>query len=80
MESIKTKIVIYSYANKVEQKKQKLWVSGTGSDAVFKEVLCGWFLHLDGSHEAICIGDSNHNFNPGDKIKITLEKVDAKSC
>lgn len=33
-----------------------------------------WYVHFDGSHEAICLG-SDKPFETGDLVKITFEKA-----
>jgi hypothetical protein len=40
----------------------------------------GWFVHFEGSHESIFLGQERPKFNPGDTVRITFERIsDAKS-
>lgn len=36
----------------------------------------GWYMHLEGSHEAIYVGETDNGWKVGDEIRITFEKVD----
>lgn len=45
--------------------------------AIFKEPL-GWFIHLEGSWESICLGMEEPDFIPGDPVKITLERQETE--
>lgn len=51
------------------------YVSGVGDDAIFEQVSLGWFMYLKGSHEAIHIGSDGSWAVPGDRVKITFEKI-----
>ena len=50
-------------------------VSGFGDSAVWEERSLGWFVHFDGSHELLYFGDERPEFEKGDLVKITFEKV-----
>jgi len=70
--------MIYSLSTtvlSVEEGFKTHHISGSGPDAVFEKESLGWFVHFEGSYEAIYLGDSRPNFNPGDKVKVTFEKV-----
>lgn len=77
MESLKTKVkyTIETTVLSVKEAKQRNWVSGTGADAQFEEASKGWYVHLDGSFEGLYLGVEKPELNPGDKIRITLEKI-----
>lgn len=34
-----------------------------------------YYVHLQGSHESVALGTEPLSFRPGDRVKITLEKV-----
>lgn len=70
-----TKYVIDTRVVGVHNKTAKIWVSGFGDAAIFEDRNCGWFLHLEGSHEAIFMGIEKPELKEGDKIKITIEKA-----
>ena len=72
---MKTNIVVLSEIVRIELRKQKRWVSGLGDKAIFQDHPLGYFMVLDGSHEAIFIGHDEPTFTQGDKIKITFERV-----
>lgn len=69
------KYIISSYATKVEQHRIKQYISGVGSSTQFSERDAGWFLYMEGSHEAVYLGDEMPEIRPGDKIEITIERV-----
>lgn len=70
-----TRYVVHSTVLKVEERKAKLYVSGVGGDAIFNEVSRGWFVWLDGSFEAIHLGLEKPEFEKGDKVKVTFERI-----
>ena len=37
----------------------------------------GWFIRLEGSGESFYISDTQPNLSAGDKVRITLEKINA---
>ena len=37
----------------------------------------GWFIRLEGSGESFYISDTQPNLSAGDKVKITMEKINA---
>jgi hypothetical protein len=51
--------------------------SGLGKDARFRELDLGWYVHLDGSQEALHLGAEQPELAPGDSIKVTLERLAA---
>lgn len=71
----KVKYIFETTVLSIKQAKQKNWVSGTGENAKFEEVSMGWYVHLDGSFEGLYLGVEKPELNPGDEIRITLEKI-----
>jgi len=63
-------------AIRVEKRTRSIYVSGIGKDAEFFNQDLGWWLLITGSHEAIYLGEEQPDIKEGDKIKITLEKVE----
>lgn len=71
-----TRYVINSKITSVEEEFQPCWLSGFGSGAIFENRSMGWFVYLEGSYEALHVGKEKPELQKGDRIKITLEKVD----
>ena len=71
----KIKYVVKTTVIGVNEQYRKVWQSGIGNETVFREHSLGWFLHLEGSNEAICLGTERPIFKVGDEIKITIEKA-----
>lgn len=70
------RFVINSKVADVKEEFQPCWISGFGKDAVFENRSRGWFIYLEGSYEALHVGKEKPELQKGDRIKITLEKVD----
>ena len=68
--------VIRTRVQAVKQQFIKHWLSGHSDAAKFANEPKGWFLWLEGSYEALGLGDEKPDFAPGDPIKITIEKDD----
>ena len=77
MESVEAKVryVIYSSVVSVEEHKRIVSVS---KDGVAIEETLGWFVHIQGSFEALFLSLEEPNLKSGDEIRITLEKANAK--
>jgi len=71
-----TKIVVYSRIVKIEKRVNAEWISGIGEHAKFREINRGYYMTLEGSHEAIHIGFDDPVFKAGERIKITFEGVE----
>jgi len=69
------KISFYSQVVRIEKHSDKVYDSGVGENAIFHEVDRGYFMLMDGSHEAIHIGFGEPMFKVGDKVKITIQRV-----
>jgi hypothetical protein len=68
--------VTYTRVQRVWERKRRVYVEGFGEKAQFREETMGWYAHLGGSYESIHLGDEKPELEPGDVMKITLEKVD----
>ena len=73
--SLREKIVFHSKVVDVRERKIDRYISGIGDEAIFTEIGRGWFVLLDGSHEALHVGMEKPELVKGDRVKITLEKV-----
>ncbi len=70
---------VYTTVLKVEEQFRSVYQSGYGSGAIFAAETKGWFMHLNGSYEAIHMGFEEPKFKQGDKIRVTFERIeDAK--
>lgn len=58
----------------VFERKRKIWISGTGQDAVFNEVSDGWFVRYEGSFEALHVGEEKPDLAVGDTVTISFRK------
>jgi hypothetical protein len=75
MEPVKTKIVIpHVRVESVTHHTYKKHTSGKGNEAVFTEVALGWFILLEGSHEALYVGRERPDLCSGDRVSITFVK------
>lgn len=81
MESLKTPLkvnyVVYTKVLKVEHRYRKTYLSGFGDTAEFVDIDKGWYVHFDGSYEALSFGMIEPQFKRGDNVRITFEKVDS---
>lgn len=74
-ELVRFTYIIETVVLRVFEHKTKHHVSGSGGDAIFADVSEGWFIALRGSYEALHVGDTPPVMKPGDKVKITVEKI-----
>jgi hypothetical protein len=51
--------------------------SGQGPSAVFVKVSLGWFVQLEGSHEALYLGRERPEIVSGDRVTVKLIKEPA---
>lgn len=72
---MKTRIAFYSRVVSVERRYKRVWVSGLGDAAQFKDEDQGFFMLLEGSYEALHVGFEPPEFKVGDRVKVTMEKV-----
>lgn len=66
--------IFLSRVVRVEERIDEKWLEGMGPNAKFAPVSRGWFVLLDGSHEAIHVGYEKPSFNPGDNVRVTIER------
>lgn len=80
MESVETPLkinyTVLAHVAKVDEAFARDHVSGTGPDAIFTKRSLGWYVIFVGSTEAIYFGESRPQLNPGDKVKVTFERID----
>jgi len=58
----------------VEEKFRDVHISGTGPEAVMGKESLGWFVRISES-SAIRVGTEKPGLQPGDTVKLTMEKV-----
>lgn len=77
MEPVKTPITytIEAKALKVEECFETLRVDKVGDEVMTQKQSLGWFVHFQGSHESIFFGDAKPDFNAGDIVKISFQRV-----
>lgn len=71
-----TMYTILTYVSRVEQRIESVYIGGVGADAAFTKHSTGWYLSIEGSHEAIYIGKEQPELKYGDKIKISIKRID----
>lgn len=59
----------------LEERKERVYISGIGDNAVFEEKSLGWFVWLKGSYESLHLGMENPGWKVGDQVKITIERM-----
>jgi hypothetical protein len=59
----------------VRKEMRKIYLSGFGEEAKFREQSLGWYMHLEGSYESLHLGFEKPEIHAGDRVKITVEKV-----
>jgi hypothetical protein len=65
--TFKTKVI------KLEERTRQIWVSGFGENAVFRSINLGWFMHLDGSREALYVGEFKPlDLGVGDEVLVSI--------
>lgn len=76
-EPLRIVYTVYSTVKRVEEVFQTCtsYKNEKGEYETIKESL-GWFVNFDGSWESICFGGDRPQFNKGDKIKITFERIE----
>jgi len=72
------KLTIPSTVIAIEEKFQRQYLSGVGSEATFTSVSIGWYGWFKGSHESLFLGMDKPLLAPGDQINITIEKAHAR--
>lgn len=67
--------VLTTQVSRVFEHREKKHISGSGDNAMFETVSKGWYMAMEDSYEALYLGEEKPNWNPGDKVKITLERL-----
>ena len=68
----------YTKVKKAERKKRiKRAHRQSGSDTIITEDEdLGWAILLEGSWEWLFVGDEDPEFRAGDKVEVTIEKIE----
>lgn len=74
MTDVAVRYHIHTAITAVREQFDKVYISGTGKEAVFADVSRGWFVHFAGSWEALSVGPDKPDFDVGDKVHITFMK------
>lgn len=76
MEPTEAKIayLIVTKAISVTERFVRQHISGVGDQAKFQDTSLGWYLLMEGSYEALYLGNEKPPFVSGDPIRITIEK------
>ena len=69
------KYVMFTTVVDVTQHVEQKWKGGVGEKAVFEPIPRGYYVHMEGSYEALHVGPEMPDIRTGDRIKITVEKV-----
>lgn len=72
---MKVKIVSYATVKSVEERVARKWIRGAGKDAEFEPKSEGFYANLAEWPGSAFLGTENPGLKAGDKVKITLEKV-----
>lgn len=79
MEPVKAsvKFVIETHVVAVDEIQRVLSTSYKDKDGNFskEEETLGWFVWLNGSQERLFLGKERPELYPGDKVKVTIERV-----
>ena len=77
MESVTPKVryTFYTNVQRIEHRTRKRYVSGVGDKARFVDEDLGYWLHLEGSYEALFLGLEEPTIHTHDLIKVTFEKA-----
>lgn len=57
---------------------KRVYIKGIGKEAEFEDESKGWFLHLEGSWEAIYVGVTRPDIEKGDTVLISISKLTAE--
>ena len=72
---LKTNYTILAKVASVHEEFGSKYIGGAGKDCVFERYSIGWYVTFSGSHEALFFGHTKPDFNPGDNVKITFERI-----
>jgi hypothetical protein len=69
--------VRYKFSSTVKEVSEQFsnkYVTGFGDNVVFQKASLGWYIHLEGSYEALYVGVERPVLQQGDRVSITIEK------
>lgn len=69
--------VVHTEVVRLEERKERVYLTGSGDKAEFTEVSLGWYASFKGSYEALHFGSEKPWFDIGDKIKITFQRQES---
>lgn len=67
-------IVIPTKVVRVEKRFRDIYISGYGKDAIFHPQDLGWWVLLEGSHEALYVGEEQPWFKEDDLLETVIRK------
>lgn len=67
------KLIFTTSVSAIKEEFWQRYIEGVGKEAVFEKVSKGWFLHLDGSHEALFTGFDKPDIKIGSVATVTIE-------
>lgn len=73
----KINYVVLATVKAVHEGTEVVGVGFQGGKASFARKSCGWFVSFEHSHEALYLGDEKPTLEPGDRVKITFERLAA---
>jgi hypothetical protein len=73
----KTNYVVMATVKAVHEGTEVVGVGFEGGHVQFARRSCGWYVNFEHSHEALYLGDEKPALEPGDRVKITFERLAA---
>jgi len=73
----KINYVVLATVKAVHEGTEVIGVGYSGGKVSFARKSSGWFVNFEHSHEALYLGEEKPELNPGDKVKITFERLAA---
>lgn len=73
----KINYVVLATVKAVHEGTEVVGVGFTGGNVQFARKSCGWFVNFEHSHEALYLGEEKPLLEPGDRVKITFERLAA---
>lgn len=73
-------IKFFTTVAKVERKQARRYHAGawagarSEAQASYDTIDLGYYLHLNGSHEALYVGDEEPEFKVGDRVSVTINR------
>lgn len=85
MESVEAKVierfVIETKVKRLENVERQIRSFIKDNNTITERENMGWYVQFEGSWESLSLGMEKPAWTPGDKIKITMERIlDAKPC